>query len=108
VHKVHRRLRRRKLLLALGLWNQEREESLESCIAPGVSAEQYAEIVCLDYTLRKLPDAERVAWQLRYVEGQSLDEVAEQCGCSLSTVKRRIGNADAVVRRWVGPQEGKP
>jgi RNA polymerase sigma-70 factor, ECF subfamily len=105
VHKVHRRLRRRKLLRALGLWNSEREQSLENCLAPGVSAECYAEIICLDLTLRRLPDAQRIAWQLRYAEGFRLEEVATLCGCSLATAKRRIAEADAQVRRSVTLEE---
>lgn len=101
VHKVHRRLRRRKLLRALGLWEPRSVESLESCLAPGISAEHYADIVCLDVALRKLADALRIAWQLRYIEGFKLEEVARHCGCSLATVKRRIAEADALVRRYL-------
>lgn len=105
VHKVHRRLRRRKLLRVLGLGNNRREESLESCLASGVPAECYAEIICLDYALRGLPDAQRIAWQLRYAEGFRLEEVADLCGCSLATAKRRIAEADARVRRTVALEE---
>src|SRR4051812_33495585 len=83
VHKVHRRLRRRKLLRLLGLWDDRREELLEACLAPGVSAEHYADIVCLDQALRQVADASRIAWQLRHVEGYRLEEVAQHCGCSL-------------------------
>ncbi len=108
VHKVHRRLRRRKLLRALGLWDARREASLDTCIGTGVSAEYYAEIVCLDHALRQLPDAQRVAWQLRYVEGWQLEEIADYCRCSLATVKRRIARADTLVRRAVALEEGKP
>jgi len=105
VHKVHRRLRRRKLLRALGLWSDRQEESLENCLAEGVSPEHHADVVCLDYTLRQLPNAQRIAWQLRYAEGFGLEEVAGQCGCSLATVKRRIAQADALVRRHVQFEE---
>lgn len=106
VHKAHRRLRRRKLLRALGLWDARREESLERCLAPGVSADHYADVVCLDSALRKLSDVQRVAWQLRYVEGFQLDEVARHSGCSLATIKRRIAQADAFVRKYVDFEEG--
>jgi RNA polymerase sigma-70 factor (ECF subfamily) len=105
VHKVHRHFRRRKLLSALGLWNARREESFESCLVPGVSAEHYAEVMCLDYALGQLPDNQRIAWQLRYVEGCRLEEVAGHCRCSLATVKRRIAEADAFVRRTVELEE---
>jgi len=105
IHKAHRRLRRRRLLRALGLWSARREQPLEECLAPGVSPERYAEIVCLDAVLRRLPDARRVAWQLRYLEGFQLDEVARHCGCSLATIKRRIAEADALVRHHVDFEE---
>lgn len=105
VHKVHRRLRRRRLLRALGFWDERREESLENCLANGVSAERYADIVCLDSALRKLTNARRVAWQLRHIEGFRLEEVAQHCGCSLATIKRHIADADAVVRRYVTLEE---
>lgn len=37
----------------------------------------------------------RLAWILRYVEGEKLEGVAERCGCSLATAKRRIATAHA-------------
>jgi RNA polymerase sigma-70 factor, ECF subfamily len=105
VHKVHRHFRRRRLLQALGLWNARSDESLENQLAPGTPADHYAEVMCLDYALRQLPVAERVAWQLRYLEGCRLEEVADHCRCSLATAKRRIAEADALVRRTVQLQE---
>jgi RNA polymerase sigma-70 factor (ECF subfamily) len=43
--------------------------------------------------LDALPSDERVAWSLRHVEGERLERVAELCGCSLATAKRRIAAA---------------
>ena len=40
--------------------------------------------------LDRLPTRLRVPWVLRYVEGESLQDVAKLCGCSLATAKRRI------------------
>lgn len=40
---------------------------------------------------------DRVAWVLRYVEGQELKEAAELCHCSLATLKRRVARAHAAV-----------
>jgi RNA polymerase sigma-70 factor (ECF subfamily) len=107
VHKAHRRLRRRKLLRALGLGDANQSESLEACLASTVSPEAYAEIICLDHVLTQLPDAQRIAWQLRYVEGYQFEEVAELCSCSLSTAKRRLAQADARVRQHVEFEEVK-
>jgi RNA polymerase sigma-70 factor (ECF subfamily) len=47
--------------------------------------------------LDELPVDQRVAWTLRYIEGEQLDAVAAQCNCSLATVKRRIAAAQAFV-----------
>jgi RNA polymerase sigma-70 factor (ECF subfamily) len=101
VHKAHRRLRKRRLLRALGLGDPRQQETLEDCLSPGVSPEMYAEIVCLDHVLAQLPDAPRIAWQLRHVEGYRLEEVAELCECSLATAKRRLAQADSRIRQHV-------
>ena len=37
----------------------------------------------------------RLAWTLRHIEGEKLEQVAERCGCSLATAKRRIAAAHA-------------
>jgi RNA polymerase sigma-70 factor (ECF subfamily) len=43
--------------------------------------------------LQKMPDRERVVFVLYQVEGLSLPEVAELCGYSLMTAKRRLSDA---------------
>jgi RNA polymerase sigma-70 factor, ECF subfamily len=48
---------------------------------------------------------ERVAWVLRHVQGESLEETAVLCECSLATAKRRIAAAHAVVQHRL--EEGK-
>lgn len=45
--------------------------------------------------LEQLPDDERVAFVLRFVEGMPLDEVSALTGSSLATVKRRLARARA-------------
>jgi len=35
----------------------------------------------------------RLAWTLRYIEGEKLEAIAERLGCSLATAKRRIAAA---------------
>ena len=45
-----------------------------------------------------LPARERVAWTLRHVEGESLEQVALLCDCSLATAKRRIASAHEKLR----------
>jgi RNA polymerase sigma-70 factor (ECF subfamily) len=57
--------------------------------------------------LDRLGTAERLAWTLRHVEGERLDAVAQLCGCSLATAKRRIAAANAHVRKLTGATIGE-
>lgn len=43
--------------------------------------------------IEKLPPAERIAFMLHYVDRHSAAEIAELCGYSLSTAKRRLAGA---------------
>ncbi len=52
--------------------------------------------------LDRLPVDVKIAWMLRHVEGEPLDRVAELCGCSLATAKRRIARAQAELDVEVG------
>jgi RNA polymerase sigma-70 factor (ECF subfamily) len=103
VRQVHRYFRKRRLRRWLGLDQPVEEVTLASLAAPDLSPEQRAELGRIDAVLRAMPDAERIAWTLRHVEGESLDDAAVACGCSLATVKRRIAAAqtrlDAYARR---------
>jgi RNA polymerase sigma-70 factor (ECF subfamily) len=105
VHKAHRRLRRRRLLRWLGLGDPGQEEAIQSSASHSVSPEMHVELERLDRVLKALPDADRIAWQLRHVEGCELEEVADLCRCSRSTAQRRINRADGVVRSQVSLEE---
>ena len=65
--------------------------------APGATAEERALLTRLYELLEQLPTDERLAWSLRYLEGEPLDAVAAACGCSLSTAKRRVNAAKSVI-----------
>lgn len=41
----------------------------------------------------KFPPRLRIPWLLRHLEGMQLEEIAESCGISLATVKRRLSRA---------------
>lgn len=106
VHKAHRRFRRRKLLRSLGLYDGHSEESLLPPSLQHATQEQAAELDKLSQLLLRLPDEQRAAWVLRYVDGHKLEEVATLCDCSLATAKRRIAAADGLVRQHVQLEEG--
>ena len=65
--------------------------------ASGASAEEHALLARLYEVLARLPTDQRLAWSLRHLEGEPLDAVAAACGCSLSTAKRRVNAAKAVI-----------
>lgn len=89
---VGRRLRRRRFRsLFLGRY------PTAEVPARGATAEQRSTLIRLYEVLERLPTAQRVAWSLRYLEGEPLDMVARACGCSLATAKRRIGAAKDVI-----------
>ena len=44
--------------------------------------------------LSSLPADERIAFSLRRLNGMELTEVADACGCSLATIKRRLVRAE--------------
>lgn len=94
VLRVRQILRRRRIARALGLG------------APGCSGEIRAELALLDRALDQLSADLRIPWMLRHVEGMELTEVADACGCSLATVKRRVAAADAHVGRHVRIDDG--
>jgi RNA polymerase sigma-70 factor, ECF subfamily len=101
VHQAQRRFRRRRLLARLGLDRGQDDARLEQVAAPELSPEERIQLSRLDQALGELPVPLRLAWMLRHVEGCELAEVAEQCRCSLATVKRRITRADEQLRARV-------
>jgi RNA polymerase sigma-70 factor, ECF subfamily len=109
VREAHARLRRRKRWSFFGMGGSGAESedaaSLASLVADTAGGDARAELALLDRELGKLPPEQRIAWMLRYVEGEGLEDVAAACGCSLATAKRWLSAADAVVRRHVQIEE---
>ena len=101
VSQVRRRFRRRRLLRLLRIDSSVDDATLEVLAEGAAGPEVCAELAVLDRLLEKLPGEQRVAWMLRYVEGESLEDVARIAGCSLATAKRRIAAADARIRLHV-------
>jgi RNA polymerase sigma-70 factor (ECF subfamily) len=96
VREASRRLRWRRVHCFL------RPGAIVDCdlIVDARAAPEMRPLAALLYTaLDRIPTRERLAWILRYLVDEPLDTVAEICGCSIATAKRRIGAAD----RHVGP-----
>ena len=62
-------------------------------LSSGLAADERAELVFAGRRLAGLPMSLREPWVLRFVEGFSLEEIADICGCSLATTKRRLDQA---------------
>lgn len=96
VSLVRNRLRRLKLLRGLGVSAPEPVE-LESVASSLAGPQVRAELAQVYALLRLLPADERIAWTLRYVQSNRLEEVAKLTGCSLATAKRRIARAQRFI-----------
>jgi len=89
VRLVRTRLRRRRLLTALGLSSQEPVD-LDAIASSDASTESRVLLAQVYALLQTLPASDRIAWTLRFIEKHRLETVAELMSCSLATAKRRI------------------
>jgi len=103
VRLVRTRLRRRRLLSALGLAGHEPVD-LEAVAAPEADPETRALLAQVYALLQTMPADDRIAWTLRHVERHGLESVATLSGCSLATAKRRIQRAQSyLAQKFVAP-----
>jgi RNA polymerase sigma-70 factor (ECF subfamily) len=100
VRKVRRRLRWRRWTGLIGL--DDKPDYREILVAPGGTPEELATLARVYELLDALPVEQRVAWALRTIHGDGLEAVAEACGCSLATAKRRIQAAQRAIERLMG------
>jgi RNA polymerase sigma-70 factor, ECF subfamily len=95
VRTARRQLRRRRLRQFVGLDAGGPPLELRD---QSISPEQRALLARIYELLDAMPVDQRLAWTLRHVEGEKLEQVAEKCGCSLATAKRRISAAHAMLQ----------
>jgi RNA polymerase sigma-70 factor (ECF subfamily) len=74
-------------------------ELLEQEVCDAPSPESSLDLAGSVQALLSLPDELRTPWVLRHVEGRTLEDVAQQCDCSLSTAQRRIQTASGRLHR---------
>ncbi len=96
VRAAGRRLRRRRLRGWLGL---DRCPGYEQIASKEARPDERALIGRIYVELDRMPVGERLAWTLRHVEGEQLDQVARLCGCSVATAKRRITAAQTRLQK---------
>lgn len=99
VRVAHRKLRARRVRRFLGL---DDPPAYDTVADGGASPEQRALLARVYTALDRVPADARIAWTLRHVEGEKLDDVATLCGCSLATVKRRIATAERILAKELG------
>lgn len=96
INTVRSEIRRRRIRR---LWLRSEPEAIDLAEAPAPSHEA-RELLRRTYAvLANLPADERIAFTLRFIDEQPLTAVAAACGCSLATIKRRLGSARARFRR---------
>ncbi len=83
-----RRLRARQLRFRSLLGLDEPEPA--SVPAPGANSEEHAALARVHAALTGISASARVAWLLRYVEQERMEDIARYLGCSLTTAKRRV------------------
>jgi RNA polymerase sigma-70 factor (ECF subfamily) len=105
VSLVRKRLRRQRILQWVGLETLD-DVPWSAAARAGSSVEARGELAVLDAVLKRLPTEHSLAWSLRYVEGERLEDVASAMGKSLSTTKRYIAAAEKKVRAHVALEDG--
>jgi RNA polymerase sigma-70 factor, ECF subfamily len=96
VRCASRRLSRRRLKGFLGL---DDVPDYRKVADNGASPEDRDLLARIYETLDGVPVKDRVAWSLRYMDQESLEDVAKICSCSLATAKRRISAAKKEIDR---------
>ena len=107
VSLVKKRLRRQRLLTWVGL-EAVTDVALDQQAASHLNVEARSELTALDARLKQLPAAHALAWSLRYVEGEKLEDVASAMKKSLATTKRYIAAAERQLRTQVRLSEEEP
>lgn len=95
VRTARRQLRRRRMRQFVGLDTGGPALELPD---QTISPEKRALLARVYEILDGMGVERRLAWTLRFVEGEKLEQVAERCGCSLATAKRRIAAAQALLQ----------
>lgn len=99
VHLMRRRWRRERVLTFVG-FTREPAQALDTWLPEGSSSDIRLLLRDVDHVLSTLPEKVRLAWLLRNVEDEKLEDIAGVLGCSLATVKRWIAQADATLAVW--------
>ena len=104
VHGAQKRLRRRRLLVRLGLRAAEPHDP-DSVVSPSAPPDVASEVRAVYRAVMGLDAEQRIAFLLRRVEGMELSEIAAAMRLSLATVKRRLAAAERRFQSITNPPE---
>ena len=96
VRMVRRRLRVRRFGFLLRRSQRVDPMGLE---AHGSSAEDRLSLWTVHRALEKVSVNARLAWVLRHIEQEGIDEVARVLDCSRATAKRRVADAQLAIKK---------
>ena len=104
VRMVRRRLRLRRMWRWLGMGDDDRPPA--ALIDAGANPVDRLLLGAVYEVLDGMAVDDRVAFVLHCIEGETLDDVARICLCSLATAKRRIARAQHAIDARVGDGGG--
>jgi len=104
VRIVRRRLRVRRMWRWLGIGEGDRPPA--PLVDAGTNPLDRLLLGAVYQVLDSMAVADRVAFVLHGLEGETLEAVAKICRCSLATAKRRIARAQQAIDRLVGDEGG--
>jgi RNA polymerase sigma factor (sigma-70 family) len=58
--------------------------------------------------LERMPSEERIVFSLYYLEDHSLPEIADMCGFSMMTAKRRLSKARSRFKKYMNWEPSQP
>jgi RNA polymerase sigma-70 factor, ECF subfamily len=99
VRLTRRRLRVKRMRLLLGFGD---DIDLADVRDGGSSPEDRAAFGAVQAALAGVGVNARIAWTLRYLEQERIEDVARLCGCSKRTAKRWIARAQLAVKGALG------
>ena len=101
--------RARRWLRKRWVRRRDRETDVDAhtdLVDAAASPEERAEIARIYRMLDRMPRDERLVWVLRFVEGETLESIAELLGASVSTVQRRLRAAEVTMETAMGATRG--
>ena len=94
VRTVRRRLRLRRIWRFLGL---DRDTGLAGLVDSVASPVDRLLLRSVYRVLDDMPVADRLAFGLHHIEGETMEAVARLCGCSYASAKRRVARAQRLI-----------